>query len=334
MPNDDRISEVYLRQRGDREWQRFTRERVDWICSQATGKSVLDIGCSQGIVPLLLGRRGFSVLGIDYEQPQIDYANSAIEKEPEDVRNCVEFVCDDVSTHDFGERLFDTVILGEVIEHCQNPGMIISCARERLVDGGRLVLTTPFGYLPHPDHFQVFFFSNFLDVLGDHFQIDELNTDGRYLSLLATKTTDAGDTALRLRDPDELARFLGLTEKVCQETQERGYAAAHAFQARLSQVSEKHQEANENYKRLQERYTELQERYTELQEQCNSLKSRSLELQRIYKSRTWFLAGPMLKLERKLYPYGPTAILDAWRAGLSRYRETGKLAAFFKPKQK
>lgn len=38
--------------------QKKSKKRIDWICAQVQGNTVLDIGCSQGICEVLLGRRG------------------------------------------------------------------------------------------------------------------------------------------------------------------------------------------------------------------------------------------------------------------------------------
>src|SRR5690349_10183440 len=84
MTNDDRVSEVYYGNRGTAEAQRICRDRISWILSKITGPRVLDIGCSQGITSILAGRAGHEVLGVDIEQPQIEFARAELEKEPED----------------------------------------------------------------------------------------------------------------------------------------------------------------------------------------------------------------------------------------------------------
>jgi 2-polyprenyl-3-methyl-5-hydroxy-6-metoxy-1,4-benzoquinol methylase len=41
------------------------------------------------------------------------------------------------------QKRFDTIVAGELIEHLENPGEFLRCAREHLKPGGRIVLTTP-----------------------------------------------------------------------------------------------------------------------------------------------------------------------------------------------
>jgi len=53
--------------------------------------------------------------------------------------------CADAESFDLDER-FDVVFGGEVIEHLANPGAFLESARGHLVDGGRIILTTPNPY--------------------------------------------------------------------------------------------------------------------------------------------------------------------------------------------
>lgn len=41
---------------------------------------------------------------------------------------------------------FDVVMAGEVIEHLSNPGRFVECARDHLIKGGKLLITTPNRY--------------------------------------------------------------------------------------------------------------------------------------------------------------------------------------------
>ena len=59
----DRVTEAYYGKMGQ-QFMRETQERIHWICNNVQGRSVLDVGCSQGIVPILLAREGINVIGI------------------------------------------------------------------------------------------------------------------------------------------------------------------------------------------------------------------------------------------------------------------------------
>lgn len=55
----------------------------------------------------------------------------------------------DLHTYDFGENVFDTIVLSEVLEHLHSPHMGIQNIYRTLKPGGRLILTTPFIFPIH-----------------------------------------------------------------------------------------------------------------------------------------------------------------------------------------
>ena len=76
--HDDKIYDAYYSEKNTL-FKKKVRERVHWICSNATGEFVLDIGCSQGIAPIILGREGKNVLGIDISENAINDALANLE---------------------------------------------------------------------------------------------------------------------------------------------------------------------------------------------------------------------------------------------------------------
>ena len=86
--NRDLINEHYYGDPADPATER-ARARIHWICNQAQGQEILDIGCSQGIVCLILGREGFQCTGIDIESASLRVAEETLAKEDEIVRKRV-----------------------------------------------------------------------------------------------------------------------------------------------------------------------------------------------------------------------------------------------------
>ena len=110
----DRIFDAYNGIGGfSLEFMRKTRERMKWICEQVSGASVLDVGCSQGVCPILLGQAGFTVLGVDVNGEAVAFANEKLSGEDESVKKAVQFAQGNFSTYAFGDRHFDNVIFGE-----------------------------------------------------------------------------------------------------------------------------------------------------------------------------------------------------------------------------
>jgi len=147
----DRISELYNGKIFTKETSNIAKDRIHWMCSQCVGKTVLDVGCSQGITSILLAREGFTVTGLDSHPDAISYAQKDALLESKEVQSRLTWLHSDLNKLS-SDKLFDNVILGEVIEHQALPQRFLKIAASLLKPDGRLILTTPFGLKPHPDH--------------------------------------------------------------------------------------------------------------------------------------------------------------------------------------
>src|SRR5258708_37519722 len=154
--NNDVISQHYYGDPMDPATER-ARERIHWICTQATGQDILDVGCSQGIVCLILGREGFRCTGIDIESDSIEFAQQALAKEDQIVRRRVRLQVYDASQLPFPDESFDTVVLGEIIEHLTQPERVLREAKRVLRHGGRVIITVPYGLNAFPDHKRTYY---------------------------------------------------------------------------------------------------------------------------------------------------------------------------------
>src|SRR5690625_4972738 len=85
------IARAYLGQWGEAATTERVRRRVHWTTSQVRGPRVLDIGTSGGLVPILLGREGFHVVGIGLDVGVTEWASELLEQEPQVVRDRVQF---------------------------------------------------------------------------------------------------------------------------------------------------------------------------------------------------------------------------------------------------
>ena len=226
----DRISELYRGEIFTEETARAARDRIHWMCAQCVGDSVLDVGCSQGITAILLAREGFSVTAIDPHPDSIAYAQGEIARETELVRQRITLLETDLASLPAQAR-FDSIVLGEVIEHQAIPARILRAAKAHLNEGGRLVVTTPFGLHPHPDHKVSLFprdLVEFAAQIGMH--VSGLETDGDYMRCLFLNSADPSivltpDVLLRtteaatLRSEERLfSRLEDRTERLKKET--------------------------------------------------------------------------------------------------------------------
>jgi spore maturation protein CgeB/2-polyprenyl-3-methyl-5-hydroxy-6-metoxy-1,4-benzoquinol methylase len=200
--NNDRVNELYQGEIFTPEAQRICRERIHWMCAQIRGERVVDIGCSQGIASILAARAGHTVVGVDVEEPAIDYARRALAAETEAVQQRVTLLLADVFETDLGGAKFDTVLLGEILEHQAEPRALLERALTFLAPGGVLVLTTPFGYHPHDDHKVTFYLTAFGETVAGLCQPAALDVVDGYIRFVAHHR-DAPGASLEL-DPTAL----------------------------------------------------------------------------------------------------------------------------------
>lgn len=194
----DRINEVYYGKILNAKAHAVARERVAWICQRVRGSAVLDIGCSQGIVSILLARAGKTVTGIDINKESIEYATRELASEDESTRQRVNFIHGDALHQSLKENGFDTVIMGQLLEHVPEPEAFLALARRVCKPDGRVIITVPFGLLDHPDHIHTFYLYSFCSFISPFFSLEELNIIGKRIcflgSLAETNRADECDT--------------------------------------------------------------------------------------------------------------------------------------------
>ncbi len=232
MANRDRIADVYYGRAQSAESQEACRERVHWMCRQVVGHRVLDIGCSQGVTAIILAREGRQVLGLDIEEAPIADARRALAEEPPAVRQRVEFRVADAFSVELDAHAFDTVLLGEVLEHLTDPTRVLERICAWLVPEGRLVVTVPLGYHPFHDHKRTLYLFGLLELLGRRFEVLDVDViHDRYLCAVARPARDVPPPVPSL---EQLCQWARRCETALEHLQRR----AHAEQARLRAARE------------------------------------------------------------------------------------------------
>jgi 2-polyprenyl-3-methyl-5-hydroxy-6-metoxy-1,4-benzoquinol methylase len=187
----DKVTDAYLNEMGDTFGEKI-RKRIHWICEHAKGEHVLDIGCSQGITSLILGREGKHVLGMDLLQESIDYANEMLAKEEEITKKYVQFVSANFMNYDFNDSKFDCIIMGEVLEHITDPERFVRKAERLLNENGKIIITVPFGINDYFDHKKTYYLLDLLKLKPDNMGIEKIKFLGKWVGLILTNTTDKG----------------------------------------------------------------------------------------------------------------------------------------------
>ena len=197
--NHDRIYEAYEGAMGDT-MKETTKLRIEWICKNVHGTDILDVGCSQGICSILLGREHKNVTGLEIEADSINYARNMLSKEESSVRDCISFIEGDFLDKTLLKEAsgFDTILMTEVLEHLEYPDAFIELAYEYLNDNGRFIVTVPFGINRHPDHKRTYYLTELHIALSQKFDIKEIEFHEGWIGFVADKTTLTENPSLPL----------------------------------------------------------------------------------------------------------------------------------------
>ena len=100
-------------------------------------KTVLDVGCATGYLAEALVARGCTVSGIEYDEQGAEKARPFLDH----------LVVGDVTRMDlaaeFGDRRYDVVVLGDILEHLADPAPVLAGLTRLLAPGGSVVISMP-----------------------------------------------------------------------------------------------------------------------------------------------------------------------------------------------
>ncbi len=118
-------------------------DRFVWVLDKLEKqkpKTMIDLGCADGILPLICAKRGILSTGINLYKPSVDYANAQSKKYGLYDNLMARFLCMDIFDKK-GE--YDAVVLMEVLEHLPDPQKGIDHAMSLVKKGGSLYISTP-----------------------------------------------------------------------------------------------------------------------------------------------------------------------------------------------
>ncbi len=100
-------------------------------------KIVLDIACGSGYGSNMLAAEAKKVIGVDLNQPAIDYAREHYSSEK------IEFKIGDAVEIPLEDKSVDVVVSFETIEHIQDYKKFVAEVKRVLRDGGQFIVSTP-----------------------------------------------------------------------------------------------------------------------------------------------------------------------------------------------
>jgi 2-polyprenyl-6-hydroxyphenyl methylase/3-demethylubiquinone-9 3-methyltransferase len=199
----DKVTEAYFGEVGNNEFAQKTRDRIHWVCKQAKGEKILDVGCSQGIADIILGREGKSVIALDVLEESINYAKEMLENESDDVKEKVDFQTANFMTYDFKDEKFDVIIFSEVLEHITEPKRFLEKAEKLLNDEGIIIVTLPFGINDFFDHKRTYYIMGALEFLTPDLTITEYKFLGNWLGFTVKKGAEELDLCKLFTETEE-----------------------------------------------------------------------------------------------------------------------------------
>jgi SAM-dependent methyltransferase len=188
----DRITEAYFGELGET-FADKVRNRIHWICENAVGENILDVGCSQGITSILLGREGKNVIGIDLLEESIQYANNLLSTEEEITKKYVQFKAANFIDFAQEKQTFDSIIFGEILEHITDPKRFIKMALNMLNPNGSLIITLPFGINDYFDHKKTYYLNDLLKFQDENIVIEEIKFFGKWIGAIVKRKETSGN---------------------------------------------------------------------------------------------------------------------------------------------
>ena len=277
----DRVAQVYC---GIIQWGdsgEILRQRIDWMVDQARGPRILDVGCSEGVLEILLARKGFNVTGVDINAEALAFARDLLAREPEEVRSRVRFVHGDLAQARLLDDRFDTLVMGEILEHLEDPQTLLNRSLDLIRPNGRVIITTPFGYHPDEDHRQTFCLSDFIALAKPRCALEHLQVESGYIHMVG-RVSSLTESSWQQLDSDQL---LSMTETALVSFQQRLYGNISGHKRRVSSLEQRVKEGNDREAKLQKDVKEESSKATRLWQEVEERKSREAKLWQEVKDR-------------------------------------------------
>mgnify|MGYP005758863813 CR=1 FL=1 len=281
MANHDKIYLSYIGELGKTS-QDDSRKRLEWILDNIdSNQKVLDLGCSQGIVSILAAQKGNDVLGIDIEDEAVEFAKDILNNKYTDVRENVKFICADYFKYKIDEK-FDVIIMTEVLEHLENPRGFIKKSVENIKENGKAVITVPFGINDHPDHKTTFYYVNFLNLVKEFYNVEDVAFMGRWIGIVASPTGKCIDI---------------YSEKMLKKLEDNFYTIDRKMTDRINELYKNNMAASSKYKEAMETYASLKDKYSSLELGYKQLKENEVKSAQKYRTVTENYSGLKSKNE-------------------------------------
>jgi len=144
--------------------------RKERILDNIKGKT-LDIGCGEGELLIKATLLGYDIIGMDRSFKELAEAKETAKLSNVNINTILGYV----ENMPFKKETFDTIIMGEILEHLEYPAETVKYVLEFLKPSGKLLITTPSGFAhPDADHKNFFFTDAAFHQLNKYWVFDFL----------------------------------------------------------------------------------------------------------------------------------------------------------------
>lgn len=150
------------------------KSRIDWIIPRIVGPRILDIGCASGIICRLASMKKNikEIYGVDVCKKIIKKAKK-LNKYNTNIKFSIGFA----EELKFKDNYFDSVILGETLEHVFDEKEAIKEAHRVLKLNGKIIITVPYKGKISNQHLRIFDEESIIELIGTIFKSNEFLID-------------------------------------------------------------------------------------------------------------------------------------------------------------
>jgi len=113
----------------------LSKDRINLIKRFKKSGRVLDVGCQSGLFLKKLEKEGFKVYGVDISEDSCNYAKNIL--------NLKNIYCKDIMDIEFKEDFFDIITLWHVLEHLEDPVLVLKKLYKYLKKDGYIFIECP-----------------------------------------------------------------------------------------------------------------------------------------------------------------------------------------------
>ena len=134
--------------------------------------------------------------------------------------------------------LFDTVVMGEVLDYSDDPRPILDRGLKHLRPGGRLIVTTPFGVHPHEGNRPGFTLMDLIGLLKPRLGLESLSVEDNHIRFVG-RLSEEKDVSWQSLDTETV---LAMTDDALAASQWTMYRMLAARGSRIERLQQRLQQ--------------------------------------------------------------------------------------------